>query len=490
MLEKIINIENIGKFKKFSGSSSAEWDGGLRKITTIYAPNGSGKTTFSLIMQSLAGKSGLLKRKQSFKDENSASGEQSVSLRFDGEIIKYKNGSWSLRKNNIEVFNIHFIEDNLFSGSVQSQKTRQSLFSLINSEATRDLAARSSTLDGEIKRLRSEQSLKKRMGKKDGSYYTPKFRDSAKEYGMTMNLLRQQRSEINNEIGKAAQAAFAAFIAETNKHLKKFSAALSLEKISNSIENESTFYVKCGSNRITFDENAPHQFKYTLSEAERSALAFSMFLAKISLRNNIEELVVVFDDPVSSFDSSRRFVTINDLVILASKVGQLIVLTHDNVFASELEARAGTDAVSLSLQSDINGVKFSHVRHSDGTLSGMTRDIRSVTNFLKFGGTDQGQMVGVARCLRPILEGIARIKYWDVFSGLQWLGDFIKMIRTADEHSILSRLKRDEIYEELVAINNYSSPFHHSSPGSITPLIDEAELRIMATRTLNVLRLI
>ena len=49
MLEKVVRIDNIGRFRK----CAANGDVLFRKLTLIYAENGRGKTTLCAILRSL-----------------------------------------------------------------------------------------------------------------------------------------------------------------------------------------------------------------------------------------------------------------------------------------------------------------------------------------------------------------------------------------------------------------------------------------------------
>ena len=74
MIKKLVYIKDYSKFKNFNISES-DWDGVFKKVNIIYAPNGSGKTSFSVLLSSIKGNpKGIIKRKtfdstekQSFK---------------------------------------------------------------------------------------------------------------------------------------------------------------------------------------------------------------------------------------------------------------------------------------------------------------------------------------------------------------------------------------------------------------------------------------
>ncbi len=73
-----------------------------------------------------------------------------------------------------------------------------------------------------------------------------------------------------------------------------------------------------------------------LSEGEQRAIALGAFLAEIRLSNH--KGGIVFDDPVSSLDDSRRQCVAQRLVDEAME-RQVIIFTHDTVFLSELTSR-------------------------------------------------------------------------------------------------------------------------------------------------------
>lgn len=93
----------------------------------------------------------------------------------------------------------------------------------------------------------------------------------------------------------------------------------------------------CNSNiSLDWEENQ-NNFKNTLSESDKRLLAFSFFITDIKNTKNLNEYVIVLDDPMSSFDIERKNTTIkvlrDELVDLEWKLpNQLIVLTHEDNF--------------------------------------------------------------------------------------------------------------------------------------------------------------
>jgi energy-coupling factor transporter ATP-binding protein EcfA2 len=94
---------------------------------------------------------------------------------------------------------------------------------------------------------------------------------------------------------------------------------------------------------------------YILSEGEHRAVAIGAFLAEVNLSEN--KGGVVFDDPVSSLDHSRRESVARRLVLEATK-RQVVILTHDIYFTCLLmeEAKlANTDILTMSLHQTVDG---------------------------------------------------------------------------------------------------------------------------------------
>lgn len=87
---------------------------------------------------------------------------------------------------------------------------------------------------------------------------------------------------------------------------------------------------------IAFDPSNNRNAKDCLSEGDKSTLALAFFLAKLDVDPDIANKVVVIDDPLSSFDSNRRAYTIKLITDMLPKVRQLIILSHNEFFLSEI----------------------------------------------------------------------------------------------------------------------------------------------------------
>ncbi len=73
-------------------------------------------------------------------------------------------------------------------------------------------------------------------------------------------------------------------------------------------------------------------FKNTLSEGDKSTLAFTFFIASLEKTPDLNKQVVILDDPLSSLDETRRDATARVLLEISPKLNQLCVFTHKKDF--------------------------------------------------------------------------------------------------------------------------------------------------------------
>ena len=96
-----------------------------------------------------------------------------------------------------------------------------------------------------------------------------------------------------------------------------------------------------------------HTSKHTLSESDRRALCFAFFISSVVNDPKCNDLIVVLDDPVSSFDADRRNNTVKYIRHIresATTPCQFITLTHDRDFLRMLVGDIRSDAVNLMLE--------------------------------------------------------------------------------------------------------------------------------------------
>ncbi|MCF8246652.1 MAG: AAA family ATPase [Saprospiraceae bacterium] len=132
MLKHFSKITGTGKFLQYRPSAlpAVEQPVDFGHFNLVYGENGSGKTTLSLLFRSLRGEDGLLLKKRSFD----RSVPQEIEVVVEGLVppqCTYSNGKWDQHLPGIEVFDVHFINDNVYTGLEIQNSHKKNLFEVI-----------------------------------------------------------------------------------------------------------------------------------------------------------------------------------------------------------------------------------------------------------------------------------------------------------------------------------------------------------------------
>ena len=154
--------------------------------------------------------------------------------------------------------------------------------------------------------------------------------------------IRTARDEKRKELEEYSSEIFDTHMGTINRFCKDMGADFEVEdfkplkKIVG--KDERIFALKIfGSHKVSIDnenDKTPN-FRNTLSESDKRLLAFAFFISLLSHDRELEKKIVVFDDPMSSFDIERRRKTLHLIADIACK--QKIILTHEERFAKQLE---------------------------------------------------------------------------------------------------------------------------------------------------------
>ncbi len=142
-------------------------------------------------------------------------------------------------------------------------------------------------------------------------------------------------------------------IRNNNKPEMRIKLATEMKKIKVESKSISNYLIKMGINHFDVDINEErkdeniiirykdsatekNKLKNSLSESEKTALAFAYFLSKfeneINTEAKIKKSVVIVDDPVSSLDNNRLYSTAYLIHSNFENVKQLILLSHNFLF--------------------------------------------------------------------------------------------------------------------------------------------------------------
>jgi wobble nucleotide-excising tRNase len=340
------------------------------------------------------------------------------------------------------------------------------------------------TLEEELKSLKLNQLRFQEKGKE----FAKKYLDIEKKIG-TLNVDKEEKQ---GELREYTTTTLATYKVTINRLLKKFASYMEIKEIKSAYVSTSKvpsveYVLSVSGNNVKLnDDGINPSFKYVLSEGDKSTLAISFFFAMlVEDQHNLSNKIVVFDDPVSSFDRSRLFETVKILHWVASKSKQLFVLTHNLGFAGEFyyQYQKRSEIQPLQIFQANNQSHLEEFLIEVETLPDLLKDLETITRYLKDGAKDEIEKLKVKRCLRPILEGYYKMKFYGIIQENDWLGGFIKKTKEAKDCDKLFRIQPH--LTELEAVNDWTSDSHHGSTGQQT--IDDQELRAHTEMTLELI---
>lgn len=318
-------------------------------------------------------------------------------------------------------------------------------------------------------------------------------------YTQAVDNFVTQKDTKQQQLDTYSTTIFTNYTTKINLYLQTFAPYLEIRNLNSGYVGSSKepmikYALHINGNEIKFGDTPTHpSFKYSLSEGDKSALAIAFFLTKLELDGNIQDKIIVFDDPVSSFDLNRKSTTINKLIAFGQQAKQLFVLTHNIIFACEFWKSAN----QIPLTSQCSKIEYLgntscivEFNIDTETLSSILKDSLAIKNYLTNGCLSDQERRGVARCLRPALESYFHLKFFDLVLPNDWLGDFISRVRTAT-NSTDRFFRLQSSLTELTDLNDYSKKYHHRfNSNSDSEPVNDAELRNYCDRTLKLIQVI
>lgn len=133
MITKIEKLKNIGNFEDYTASGDVT----LKRLSIIYAENGAGKTTLSQVLHSLATNNPeIIKRHLRI----GATGNQQATFNDDTNHQHNFNGTrWNRPCPEIEVFDAHFVANNVYSGFDVTNDQQKKLYQFVVGDTGVDL---------------------------------------------------------------------------------------------------------------------------------------------------------------------------------------------------------------------------------------------------------------------------------------------------------------------------------------------------------------
>lgn len=191
--------------------------------------------------------------------------------------------------------------------------------------------------------------------------------------------------------------------------------------------------------------------KDCLSEGDKSTIALAFFLSKLDIDPNRTDKIVVFDDPISSFDRNRRTQTIAQLRIILNDVKQLIVLSHNEVFLHGMsEHTPPADLATLQINYNVTNstAQIQPLNLEDLIINDYFKNIKLLEDFLTNPSiVHKDIMLGL---IRNVLESHLKFKF----------------------HRQLSHLSRPMFGGIITALNNSTTQFRDANKQSVITLLN------------------
>jgi wobble nucleotide-excising tRNase len=131
MIEAITEITNVGTFYSFKTDNPVRFS----KLTLLYGPNGTGKTTLCAIFRSLARNDpAILQGRKTLGRQGTARVEIELS---GGRKCIWDGSQWSGEAPPIEIYDEEFVRQNLYTDSVDVEHKRNLLRVVLGEEPTR-----------------------------------------------------------------------------------------------------------------------------------------------------------------------------------------------------------------------------------------------------------------------------------------------------------------------------------------------------------------
>jgi len=228
----------------------------------------------------------------------------------------------------------------------------------------------------------------------------------------------------------------------------------------------------------TRQDDAPC-FKNTLSEGDKSALAFAFFIAALEKTPELDKQIVVFDDPLSSLDETRREATARLLLALSPTINQLNVFTHKKDFLYMLCDKMPDNKV-LQVRSDKkNGSWLEPLDVEDDRKGDYVHMFEDMGRYLAedFGPTPETMQGNI----RKVFEVVLKTKYYRTLAAdIKGKKGLAKVLETLFVAGLLGEALKPKLFDLCNLANGphhgeiVDTPSKKLSRDELIPLIRDA----------------
>ena len=330
----------------------------------------------------------------------------------------------------------------------------------INSQIE-DLKKRQPNLENLKKELQKLEIIKQRFSP-ESNKLCERYKNLKNEIEEKKKLIEQKRKSLNVNISQKLER----YGEKTSQILEKFGAPFKIVKPNPRYRGKGQepyfeYFIEVEGCEV----NPLQKVGCTLSGGDKNALALAFFLAKIIVDQDIENKMIIFDDPISSFDYNRKRRTIEFIKDLSQKAKQTIILTHINTFAFELYDSLRDIGINPKCLQVVNG-NMKEWDINEDKKHPFFKNISKLEALVS--GQEEISLDEARRLIRICLEDKLRFNYFQFFKELReeyWLGTMIKKLREIKDNQRLKfkHSDKEEVINELRNLCGFSGPSHHSN---------------------------
>ena len=208
------------------------------------------------------------------------------------------------------------------------------------------------------------------------------------------------------------------------------------------------------------EEVTDDRISYVFGDADRRALAFSIFLARIKKKSedDLKNSIIILDDPVISYDENRISQTFIQIKSLAISCRQLIILAHHSRFLldtyKKLKDITEININFLEIKREKKGSIFDICNDPETKLDPYAQEIEKVQRFIT--GDPSVNATDVRRSLRPILQKELEWRYRRALKKISYngLGELVKRLK---ENQVMN----EDLAREIYSFNDVLRDDHH-----------------------------
>lgn len=333
--------------------------------------------------------------------------------------------------------------------------------------------------------LRSSLAKEREIEKR----FKPEWKKWASDYEATKNRvdnLLTQKNAKQSELEDYTKAIFRTHQKRINELLLTLGADFAITDLAgktderaNETYSDFAFLILEKKVPLTTRQDDVPCFKNTLSEGDKSTLAFAFFIAAMERLADLDKQIMILDDPLSSLDENRREATARVLLSLSPKLNQICVFTHKRDFLWMLTDKMPDNRVHQIRSDKKNGswIEVFDVEHDrKGDYERMVEDMERylVEDFGPTPDIMQGN-------IRKIFEVVLKTKYYrTLVADIRAKKGFAKLLETLFNAGLLDNALKSRLFD-LCSVTNgphhgeiVDAPDKKLSRDELIPLIREA----------------